>query len=55
TPPVTSGLLSGTMRAELLAKNKISEKTLAKKDLLEADYVWLINSVRGFIEVEIKQ
>lgn len=55
TPPVTSGLLSGTMRAELLAKNKISEKTLAKKDLLEADYVWLINSVRGFVEVEIKQ
>ncbi|EMK4681454.1 aminodeoxychorismate synthase component I [Listeria innocua] len=55
TPPVSSGLLPGTMRADLLAKNKISEKTLMKKDLFEADFVWLINSVRGFVEVEIKQ
>ncbi|EIB5317517.1 aminodeoxychorismate synthase component I [Listeria monocytogenes] len=55
TPPVASGLLPGTMRAELLAKNKISEKTLVKKDLFEADFVWLINSVRGFVEVEIEQ
>ncbi|EAD5867972.1 aminodeoxychorismate synthase component I [Listeria innocua] len=55
TPLVSSGLLPGTMRADLLAKNKISEKTLMKKDLFEADFVWLINSVRGFVEVEIQQ
>ncbi|EAC6871547.1 aminodeoxychorismate synthase component I [Listeria monocytogenes] len=55
TPPVASGLLPGTMRAELLAQNKVSEKVLSKKDLFEADFVWLINSVRGFVEVEIEQ
>ncbi|EHR3850274.1 TPA: aminodeoxychorismate synthase component I [Listeria monocytogenes] len=55
TPPVASGLLPGTMRAELLARNKVSEKVLSKKDLFEADFVWLINSVRGFVEVEIEQ
>ncbi|MBC1568433.1 aminodeoxychorismate synthase component I [Listeria sp. FSL L7-1425] len=55
TPPATSGLLPGTMRAELLANNKITEKTLVKKDLFDADFVWLINSVRGFVEVEIEQ
>lgn len=43
------------MRAELLANNKITEKTLVKKDLFDADFVWLINSVRGFVEVEIMQ
>lgn len=55
TPPATSGLLPGTMRAELLANNQITEKTLVKKDIFDADFVWLINSVRGFVEVEIEQ
>ncbi|MBF2637672.1 aminodeoxychorismate synthase component I [Listeria welshimeri] len=54
TPPVTSGLLPGTMREELLTKNRISEKVLTKKDLFDAESVWLINSVRGFVEVKIQ-
>ncbi|MBC1743512.1 aminodeoxychorismate synthase component I [Listeria welshimeri] len=54
TPPVTSGLLPGTMREELLTKNRIYEKALTKKDLFDAESVWLINSVRGFVEVEIQ-
>ncbi|AIS61108.1 aminodeoxychorismate synthase component I [Listeria ivanovii] len=55
TPPLSSGLLPGTMRASLLAEKKIFEQTLTKRDLLEADFVWLINSVRGFVAVEIKR
>lgn len=51
---VILGFFLGIMRVELLVKNKIFEKILVKKDFLEVDYVWLINSVRGFIEVEIK-
>lgn len=55
TPPVSSGLLPGTMRASLLAEKRVSEQILTKKDLYKADYVWLINSVRGFVEVELQR
>ncbi|MBC1515438.1 aminodeoxychorismate synthase component I [Listeria immobilis] len=55
TPPVSSGLLPGTMRASLLAEKRVSEQILTKKDLYDADYVWLINSVRGFVEVEVQR
>lgn len=55
TPPVSSGLLPGTMRASLLAEKQVSEQILTKKDLYKADYVWLINSVRGFVEVELQR
>lgn len=55
TPQASSGLLPGTMRASLLAEKKISEKTLTKRDLFEAEFVWLINSVRGFVQVKIER
>ncbi|MGK7899469.1 MAG: aminodeoxychorismate synthase component I [Xenococcus sp. (in: cyanobacteria)] len=46
TPPVTSGLLAGTFRAYLLARNKIKEAVISKKDLLQCDNIYVINSVR---------
>lgn len=46
TPPVASGLLAGTFRAYLLAENKIKEAVIRKKDLLECDHIYVINSVR---------
>lgn len=49
TPPLECGLLAGTMRADLLAKGEIEEKILSKKDLQEAEQIWLINSVRGWV------
>ena len=51
TPPVACGLLAGTMREELLAKGKISERILRKEDLNQASGFWLINSVRGWVPV----
>ncbi|WML55827.1 aminotransferase class IV [Neobacillus sp. PS3-12] len=54
TPPVACGLLAGTMREELLAKGKISERNLRKEDLNQASGLWLINSVRGWVPVYLK-
>lgn len=47
TPPVSAGLLAGTMRAHLLARGEIEERVLALSDLSRATGIWLINSVRG--------
>ncbi len=46
TPPVSCGLLAGTFRDELLAKGEIEERAITLDDLMRADSVWLINSVR---------
>jgi para-aminobenzoate synthetase/4-amino-4-deoxychorismate lyase len=56
TPPVLCGLLPGTYRQRLLEKGrgKCLEKVLYKRDLLEADSVWIGNSVRGLREIKLK-
>jgi para-aminobenzoate synthetase/4-amino-4-deoxychorismate lyase len=51
TPPVTSGLLGGTFRAELLASGQISERVLSRAEVAGASRLWLINSVREWIAV----
>ncbi|MFN2134628.1 MAG: aminotransferase class IV, partial [Candidatus Promineifilaceae bacterium] len=53
TPPVTCGLLNGTLRRHLLHQGEIQEKVLGIADLYRARKVWLINSVRGWQEVLI--
>lgn len=52
TPSVKSGLLAGTYRGFLLKQGKISEKTLKLADLNTCTKIWLINSVRKWVEVE---
>ena len=47
TPPLSAGLLAGTMRAHMLACGEIEERVLALSDLARATGIWLINSVRG--------
>jgi para-aminobenzoate synthetase/4-amino-4-deoxychorismate lyase len=46
TPPVTSGLLGGCYRGELLAKGEIAEKVLLLDDLRRAKRMILLNSLR---------
>jgi para-aminobenzoate synthetase/4-amino-4-deoxychorismate lyase len=54
TPPVPCGLLPGTYRNFLLSKNrKYREKVLYKRDLFDADEIYLCNSVRGMRKVTI--
>ena len=49
TPPLTSGLLPGTLRAELLASGKVREEVLTVDDLRLAEGIYLGNSVRGLV------
>jgi para-aminobenzoate synthetase/4-amino-4-deoxychorismate lyase len=53
TPPDEAGLLPGTLRAELIDAGRIRERTITLDDLRAATRVWLINSVRGWVEVEV--
>ena len=52
TPSLSSGLLPGVMRAELLARGEIVERVLMVDALARAQSVWFINSVRGWLRVE---
>lgn len=54
TPFVESGLLAGTFRAKLLRLGEIRERTLTHVDIERASRCWLINSVRGWIEVSFE-
>ncbi len=49
TPPLSCGLLDGTLRRELLENGvrPIEERVLTPRDLESADAIWLGNSVRG--------
>jgi para-aminobenzoate synthetase / 4-amino-4-deoxychorismate lyase len=55
TPQRASGLLAGTLRAELLAQGRIHERALTSADLNAAERIWLINSVRGWVPVYLVQ
>ncbi|HBT82054.1 MAG TPA: aminodeoxychorismate synthase, component I [Desulfuromonas sp.] len=48
TPPISSGLLGGTLREELLRTGEIHEGIVRVEELPQADALWLINSVRGW-------
>jgi para-aminobenzoate synthetase/4-amino-4-deoxychorismate lyase len=50
TPPVSCGLLPGTFRADLLARGEICERILTKDDVRRAARVWLVNSLRGWMD-----
>jgi len=49
TPALTSGLLPGTLRAELIAQGRAREAVLTPADLDTADAIYLGNSVRGLV------
>lgn len=53
TPPVLSGLLAGTFRAELLEQGEIEEGVVALDDLKRATSIWRINSVRRWQRAEL--
>ena len=53
TPPVRCGLLAGTFRAEQLEAGAIFEHVLMKDDVAGASRLWLINSVRRWMDAEL--
>jgi len=53
TPPLSSGLLNGTLRSDLLKSGSIVEHPLYPEDLHKAKDIWFINSVRGWVQVNL--
>jgi len=59
TPPTSSGLLNGCFRQKYLQEVlpkfslKLEEKVLYKDDIINADKIYCINSVREMVEVEL--
>ncbi len=55
TPPISSGILAGTMRRRILASKqwRTEERTLTKQDVLSADRVFLTNALRGMVEAVV--
>ncbi len=53
TPPITCGLLPGTLRAHLIETGEIAERVLTPADLEQADEIYLINSVRKWRQVRL--
>lgn len=55
TPPVTCGLLPGTFRRWLLETGQIQERILHTDELANCSKIFLVNSLRKWVEVEIKK
>ena len=55
TPPTSSGLLPGTYREHLLSSQEVplKEKVLYKEDLLNADEIFIVNSVRKMLRAKL--
>ena len=53
TPPISSGLLPGTLRAHLLDDGKIQEEVITVQDIADGVPCFLLNSVRGFHPVTV--
>ncbi len=53
TPPVACGLLPGTMRAALLKQGVLVERAITRAELCAAGQLYLINSLRGWMPVEV--
>lgn len=57
TPPIKCGLLPGTCRQEIINSPpkgfKVKEEAITEQDIRSADGVYLANSVRGLVRVEL--
>ncbi len=50
TPPALCGLLAGVYRQYLIGNKDVIEKKIYKQELINADKIFLCNSVRGLME-----
>ena len=53
TPPLECGLLPGIQRADLVERGEIVERRVTVDELRAAKRIWLINSVRGWVDAEL--
>ena len=52
TPPIACGLLPGVFRGHLLATGQVEERVVRVDDLSRASGIWLVNSLRGWIDLD---
>jgi para-aminobenzoate synthetase / 4-amino-4-deoxychorismate lyase len=52
TPPISCGLLAGTFRTYLLKTGEVRERIIRIKDLSNCTKIFLVNSVRKWVEVD---
>ncbi len=55
TPPVSCGLLNGTLRDELVAWGVLQERVLRREDLASAESIWWLNGLRGWVGISTSQ
>jgi len=55
TPPIECGLLAGTFRAKLIDSGEIKERVIPVSDMRKCEAVFLVNSLRKWVEVEIRE
>lgn len=55
TPPLSAGLLPGVMRASLLDQGVLHERPLQLDELAKAEGIALLNSVRGWLPVQLRR
>jgi para-aminobenzoate synthetase/4-amino-4-deoxychorismate lyase len=53
TPPVSSGVLPGCLRRDLLERGEVSERVITIAEIGSIDEVYLANSLRGVWKVEL--
>ncbi|MDR3639703.1 MAG: aminodeoxychorismate synthase component I [Humidesulfovibrio sp.] len=53
TPPLPCGLLPGVFRAGLLRRGVVRERVLFPQDVLRAERLWLVNSVRWWMDCAV--
>ncbi|WP_018930883.1 aminodeoxychorismate synthase component I [Gracilibacillus lacisalsi] len=53
TPPVSDGLLPGTYREQLIEEGILVEKSIPLAKITTYDQIWFINSVRGWLKVQL--
>ncbi|MFJ5623663.1 aminodeoxychorismate synthase component I [Peribacillus loiseleuriae] len=53
TPVLHSGLLAGTFREELIKSGTVNERVVHITELKSANEMWFINSVRGWVKVNL--
>ncbi len=53
TPPIECGLLAGTFRRHLLESRDIEEGIISVDEIKRAEQIFLINSVRGWMEAHL--
>jgi len=53
TPKLSDGCVDGTMRRWVLNQTDVFERTIQKNDILEADEIFITNSINGVLPVNI--